>query len=70
MRDVAAEAEELRENDIEDGKHEKWPQKRPEVAKDGTLIAELEIGLRELFEEDAVAFVPDFWYIHISYYII
>ncbi len=70
MRNVAAETEELREDDVEDGKQEQRPQKCPKVAEDGALITEFEITFAKLFQKDAVALIPDSWYVHDIYYII
>ena len=67
MWDVAAKAEELREDDVENCKHEQGAKKRPKIAEDGTLVAELEVGFGEFFQKDAVAFVPNFRYVHTTY---
>ncbi len=55
MWDVSAKAEKLDEDDIHDGKHEERFEDGPEVAEDGALVAELEVGFDELAEENAVA---------------
>lgn len=68
VRDVAAEAEEFREDDVENCKHEQGAKKRPEIAEDGTLVAEFEVGFGEFFQKDAVTFVPNFRYVHTTYY--
>ena len=48
MGDVAADFEEFGENYVEDGEHHEWAEKCPEIAEDGTLITEFEIGFSKL----------------------
>ena len=50
MWNVAAEFEEFGENDVENSEHHHWTEKRPKVAEDRALIAELEIGFSEFFQ--------------------
>lgn len=47
--DVVAEAKKLSEDNIEDGEKQERAKKRPKITEDGALVAEFEIGLRELF---------------------
>ena len=48
MRDVATDFEKFSKNDVENSKHHEWAKESPEIAEDGALIAELEIGFCEL----------------------
>lgn len=68
VRDVVAEVEELCEDDVEDGKHQKRAQDSPKITEDGALIAELKIGLDEFSKQDAVPATEDIWYSHNMYY--
>ena len=49
MRNVAADFEELGEDDIENGEHHEWAKERPKITEHGTLISQFEISFSEFF---------------------
>lgn len=65
MRDIAAEAEELCEDDVEDSEHHKWTKECPEVTENGALIAELKVCSSKLQEKDSVVLIQEIGNSHI-----